>query len=1233
MKIIGKNITKGISVLVISSFLLTNTLYANPGNLRVPLNSNKVAEFLHNQASISPLSLLENIANISNVNDNIISKDDKDKFLKEGFLSENNLKKIGNISDSKITSIIEDLNYMGFIDVVPGGYKFKIKMTNSEIGALSEGTRDLLNGGNILKGVNLRAIITPEIQEARFDIGLAITKDIGAGKIDFVESRIKEGGKVLGNFKKEFGLLDEITEETQFNKINYYLKAKRSMPVIHKFGDALKSIALWQEMGHREIPFNWAGATGVEMDEFLYDKVMSGEVLVTVTTDGELYLKAEIVSSSKASNKTVTEKNTASEKIYGLLFRPKLDFKLGQPLDKNLIKPSRSAEDVLAFLKEARNRKIDLFIEGHLRGVDGPGSSLDLPEFQVKLTKLGAKTLAEHPSTPTLASDFKVKIRFELATDSNVIEYVAPDYGITADKPLRIEGNIMLDENGKTNQRNAPAFIFSNIFGLRGIRIICEEISPVAMAGGMESSNVFNTSLLAAASILSGADLSQADIFSLAVKLENDEFGGLTGGQGHICCLLGGAFQHIWLTGEKDAKGMFPNPYSAMSVPLLTDEASIRAIEDHTMLVQAGKTYIDGKAQVGRAASLTNNMWTDLLRNNDSIGLPLHEEKLQATANFTKALKEGDFDTVVREVSAYTERRDKITKRWLVLAIDALKNMIASGQIADPKSGLFVASGSAEFKNVPEYAYNYCKKVWDKDYEKGKYYEEYEMIRDMYKQYGDNLKEMSLYSLDPIDTLVKEALKEGIAIMPLGAGGPGANLMAVSSKGLEPMKAFFESHGINEFNEDKARSIIRGTGELKGYLPFKVGKEPLKIAGFDQLGLKLPEGPANVSTTRGDITKQVPFKVREGQRVYALSDETTTMDVMQKGAVIIGVKTTRPDGSVYTVLKEPTTIAEGGPIIDGGDSVCGPVVNRTLSTDGKNAEFKLDGKTHKFPVNFSGTTTIAGKEHALNLHGMLMDREFAVEPVEKKIRNMGTVKGLQFTLDTKDHPDIQQAFGSLKIVITYFVKDGKTYRFYEVENYGKERTMFAMGGHRWVNVADRTQLIMKVPARKVLRSPADHYPDEAPVSIKDSTIDESLNLEGWTAIGENEYDHAYTDLRADRKGIVTVQAIDPVAGLKFSFTQEKKNLPWVVFWAPRKWQGNDAKHFAVEENRSCPFALNIYEQIPEASPVILNPHKKWSALAGMGVEEWDEKEGLPSGTVTEQVDRNRTTVQATESTL
>ena len=534
--------------------------------------------------------------------------------------------------------------------------------------------------------------------------------------------------------------------------------------------------------------------------------------------------------------KAMASNDPAIHTIEGLLFKPIRDFKQGQPLDKSLIQPKRNAKEVRDLLEEAKEKRIGLWIEGHLRGIDGPGSSLDLPEFQLSLTKQGARSIEEHPSTPTIASEFKVKIRFELADDPDVIEYIAPDYGITEDKPLRIKGKVELDKYGRTGQAKAPAFIFNNIFGLSGIKIICEEISPIAMAGGMESSNVFNTALLAAASILSGTELNQADIFSLAVKLENDEFGGLTGGQGHICCLLGGAYQHVWLTGEKNEKGELINPYSAISVTLLTDEASLRAIEEHTMLVQAGKRYKDGVAQVGRAASLTNNMWTDLLRDKDEIGLPLHEEKLDATAKFTQALKKGDFKTASEEVAKYTKRRDTITKRWLSLAIDAHNGV----------------------EGLPAHAYEYARKVWDENHRD---YAEYAMIRDMYSEIGGRLKEISLYTLDPIASLVDEALKEGIAIMPLGAGGPGANLMAMSAKGLSHMKVFFEAQGLKEFDENEARSIIIGTGELKGYMPFKIGREPLKIAGFEELGLRLPEAPQIVETSRKDIGTYLRHKI------------------------------------------------------------------------------------------------------------------------------------------------------------------------------------------------------------------------------------------------------------------------------------------------------------------------------------------------------------------------------------
>jgi len=32
-------------------------------------------------------------------------------------------------------------------------------------------------------------------------------------------------------------------------------------------------------------------------------------------------------------------------------------------------------------------------------------------------------------------------------------------------------------------------------------------------------------------------------------KVENDELGGLTGGQGHLCFMLGGSYRHSWLSG------------------------------------------------------------------------------------------------------------------------------------------------------------------------------------------------------------------------------------------------------------------------------------------------------------------------------------------------------------------------------------------------------------------------------------------------------------------------------------------------------------------------------------------------------------------------------------------------------------------------------------------------------------------------------------------------------------
>ncbi|MBU1913507.1 MAG: hypothetical protein KKB22_08245 [Candidatus Omnitrophica bacterium] len=725
------------------------------------------------------------------------------------------------------------------------------------------------------------AFTSPEVWEKNKDIAteaIAFLIDLGLVKT-------KSGEIVKRSLVKHLGpnLTSAINIDILTSKLNERLANKRDeKSIIFDDKDGIEGVATLLKNAH-------ANALHT-VDSYLVQFILRDDMRRTLFTRGRITednaiefinnirdrligeRAAQIIAQSRQMRLAERmDKDTlvSNEKVIaGLSFMPTRDFKQGIPLDHSLIVTTKTAEEARALLQEAKAKGIALSIQGHLRGVDGAGSSLDLPEFQLSLTKQDAQFPSEYPSTPTIASEFSVKINFELLDDPNAIEYIAPDYGITADNPYKITGDVILDKNGRTAQKDAPAFIFRNIFGLSGVKITCEGISPIALAGGMESSNVFNVALIAAASMLSGADLSYADIFNLAVKLENDEFAGLTGGQGHIGTMTGGAYQHIWLSGARDASGKLVNPYSAFSIPLLTTEDQFKAVEGHMMLVQAGKKYINGKAQVGRAASLTNNMWTDLLRDRDSIGLPLHQEKLGLTAEYTKALKEGDFDTVVRVITRYVEIRDELCKRWLALAIDAHNNV----------------------QGLPSYAFKYASKVFD---ENNPDYKEYELVRTMYQERGDALKDVTLYNLGA-ELLVKDAKEAGIALMGLGAGGQGANLIAISAKGNDYTRKFLEDHGINELtNEGEARSVIRGTGELKGYMPFRIGREGLQIKGFDQIGITLP----------GKATEEIkPLSTQKLASNEGIGDEDDFVEPIRKSDTMEGKENLRGEEIKMSLL-------------------------------------------------------------------------------------------------------------------------------------------------------------------------------------------------------------------------------------------------------------------------------------------------------------------------------------------
>jgi len=578
--------------------------------------------------------------------------------------------------------------------------------------------------------------------------------------------------------------------------------------------------------------------------------------------------------------KEVNAKSSSAGKSEGVLFDP--SYAISQRDGLLQKKPAsyarRSPEDVISLLKSAKK---PLSIIGHLRGVDVIGSQ-DIPDFIIMRTEQAAIRLSDIPATPTIASEFSVEMQFEALTDEeiarihkirpdlsiddikNSIVYVAPPYKVEEDNPYIVVGEIELTKNGMlpNGPLDAPAYIFRNTFSLKGIKITCKNIPFMATAGGMEASSPFGLALFGAASSFSGANWSWADIAYKMLELDNGVVvPGPNGGQGALATILGGCYLHNWYGGIKDEKGELINPLSsAFSVPIFDERESFKDIqkfiESHMMLVQAGKIYENGKALIARTASLINGMWMDLLREQDPEGLKLYDEVRGLAQEFTQALRRAQstkdpktMETVVDIANKQLDVRDALCRRW------------AECLVSEGKVSWLERMGKSEKEAIALYGLT-AEERRDFDYSDINA----SAIKNLHRFL---IAETSLYS-DSARELIEAARKRGIALIPLGAGGPGANLIAISSRpGI--LKDFLTSQGLGELNEAEVKRVVSGTGTLKGFMPFRISNEPIKFIGFKELGLTEPALPIQAEYSEETAKFNAPKSSSSGISLNHLS--------------------------------------------------------------------------------------------------------------------------------------------------------------------------------------------------------------------------------------------------------------------------------------------------------------------------------------------------------------------------
>ncbi len=472
--------------------------------------------------------------------------------------------------------------------------------------------------------------------------------------------------------------------------------------------------------------------------------------------------------------------------------------------------------DYRAKLRDNENGKRKFEVSGYLRGIDGPGAVTDLLPVQLAIRAEDVKSFDDLPRTPTVTGKYESKLTVEaLSTEEKDKIIFDPGDG-TSNESI---GPTARDrETGIINDRsrNIANFILRDIFGISGLKVTASPTASFALAAGKESTT--NTlGLIALGSILTGANLSMADILNLSVKIENEFLGTSTGGQGYLSMVLGGAYEHIWYSNDDGT-------WVAVSRPIMSND-QLRALEENTLLFQAGFTSTERGTL--RYSLVTNNMWSDVARFGTNDDKDNFIKMRDISRDYVQALQKGDYKTVVTKEIEYVRIRDKILKIWLKAAYDGYRESNGYGT-----SGVLTSLQDEIRKRLSTLP-------------AGSPYGKIMESLSSGTTEADFLNKHAYYLSEKVRELFDEAAKLGIAIVPLGAGGEGANLKVICAAGKGAAQKFLEGKEYKKILDVDADSPSFNKGVVRGFMDFKTKAEPLAFNGFKEAGFdiipKLPD--------------------------------------------------------------------------------------------------------------------------------------------------------------------------------------------------------------------------------------------------------------------------------------------------------------------------------------------------------------------------------------------------------
>ena len=290
--------------------------------------------------------------------------------------------------------------------------------------------------------------------------------------------------------------------------------------------------------------------------------------------------------------------------------------------------------------------------------IDGPGSSLDLSEFQQTFWKLPNIPDKDDPARKWTSNlPRTVGITIDTGTKIEAHPFNPDLIGV---KSVEYKTEVIASPGEVIPVKENWLLKIIEIFDIKGVMFVLKNLREGIQSSGLGGSSTATIGVCILANELAGRPFSKIQLISLASRIEQSFGVSITGTQEQSNVMFGGVTDYVWFPWGKPG---YPGTGYGESLRFeLISPENYKLLEGRTAIFHSGHP---------RLSSEVNLTWRKALLT--EVGYNLHSKKMKVAYEFREGLRLQKWDHVLESIEEYRKIRTKLCEGYMESSRDLLE--------------------------------------------------------------------------------------------------------------------------------------------------------------------------------------------------------------------------------------------------------------------------------------------------------------------------------------------------------------------------------------------------------------------------------------------------------------------------------------------------------------------------------------------------------------------------------